>query len=95
MHDHGIMIPGGISDSHDQANHQPDAVDNNDLDEDGDGEEDGEEDAEHRRRLFSDGRMGRRVSKFMIETFVWSVMCFLFLFIEGLPGLVCTHEWVG
>ncbi|KAK9390081.1 hypothetical protein V1515DRAFT_613559 [Lipomyces mesembrius] len=44
MHEHGIVITGGISDIHDQANHQPDAYG---LDEDGDGEEDGEEDAEH------------------------------------------------
>ncbi|KAK9327973.1 hypothetical protein V1520DRAFT_266644, partial [Lipomyces starkeyi] len=47
MHEHGIVITAGISDIHDRANHQPDAVDNNDLDEERDGEEDGEEDVEH------------------------------------------------
>ncbi|ODQ72728.1 hypothetical protein LIPSTDRAFT_72351 [Lipomyces starkeyi NRRL Y-11557] len=47
MHEHVIVITAGISDIHDRANHQPDAVDNKNLDEDGDGEEDGEEDVEH------------------------------------------------
>ncbi|ODQ76244.1 hypothetical protein LIPSTDRAFT_67122 [Lipomyces starkeyi NRRL Y-11557] len=90
MHEHGIVITAGISDIHDRANHQPDAVDNNDLDEERDGEEDGEEDVEHIVR-------GASLTEVWDDVLASSLylgwgMSFSFefdLLFEGLPGIVC------